>query len=136
MDEYPERFYTRFDALLIWFASVGAPIWAAVLLGLNPRGWDVSLACALIALLVSLCLVCAGVMVAAYPIRIGESGIRSYDVWGRYFNVPWCEITDVERRSYVGFRFLRIDSSDAPSVLVTLRIRNPDTFLMRVRELA
>lgn len=105
-------------------------------LGFEPRDWDVSLAGGLIALLVILCLACAGSMVAAFPIWIGESGIRSYDVWGRYSNVPWSEITGVEQRNYVGFRFLRIDSSNRPAVLVTLRIGDPQGFSNRVRELA
>jgi hypothetical protein len=136
MDEYPESYYTQYEAMLGWFACVAAPIWAAVVLIPGLHLWDIWLTCGLVVILLLVCLICAGVMVAAFPIRISESGIRSYDVWGRYLNVPWSEITSVEQRNYLGFRFLRIASGNEASVLVTLRIRNPDLFLMRVSELA
>jgi hypothetical protein len=136
MEGYPERFYTRFEVLLGWFALVGGPIWAIAIVAPTHRHWDAQLVLEVVALLAALCIVCAAAVVAAFPVRIGRAGIRSYDMWGRYSSVPWNDIKRVEPRNYVGFPFLRIVSVSGRVVYVTTWIRNPDIFLNRVGELA
>ena len=87
-------------------------------------------------MLVIVCGIAAGAIVAAYPIRIGPPGVRSYDLWGRYSQISWGEIRSVEAKNYLGFHFLRVQSTDGRSVILTPWVRDLEGFLNRVSELA
>jgi hypothetical protein len=136
MDDYPERFYTRFETLLCWFILVAAPIWATAAVSFNPGGWRAVSLFKLVGLLSALCVVSAAAVVTGFPVRLGASGIRSYDLWGRYSNISWEAVKGVELRNYLGFPFMRIESITGRVVYVTSWLRYRQAFLERVGELA
>jgi hypothetical protein len=136
MDDYPERFYSRFETYLGWALLYGVPLWAGIYVYRGGLHAGAPRALFLAAQLLILCLAVIGVAVAAFPVRIGQGGIRSYDFWGRHFALQWDDIKKVEPRNYLGMRYLRVESAPGTAVFIPLGLRDIRGLRERVRQLA
>ena len=139
MDEFPERFYMRLEIAFGYLLMVGIPAWLAVFVIRGGLSWSEAAVLGLVVrmfILLAIGLVFFGVVVAAFPTRLGPEGIRSYDFWGRYGNIRWDDIKRVDPRNYAGLRYLRIESAGGTYVLLPLWVRDRLRLLGRIRDLA
>jgi hypothetical protein len=72
------------------------------------------------------------VAVIWFPVYIGPSGIRSYNVWGLYRTVPWADVTGTGRLNILGLRYISLKAAGRGPIYVPLFLSGMDAFRARV----
>lgn len=89
-----------------------------------------------LAIIIAGSMVLAVVLAWIYKVTLTPSGIKGFNLWGKFEYVAWIDITEVKRTNLLGLRYLRVYRRDrnAP-VWIPLFLNDADGFRQAIRSI-
>lgn len=79
-------------------------------------------------------MVLAMILTWVYKVTLTPSGIKGFNLWGKFEYVAWLDITDVKRTNLLGLRYLRVYRRDRSApVWIPLFVTDASGFRQAMR---